>query len=103
MNERKMNDDVIQLPRCPGTIEIPSREEKECLEKMRAIKERVRELKAQARTVSDLPTPAGKKQILIIDKELMDLKRQWDGWEKKRLAAEKERMIILGHLEADTT
>ena len=97
-----MNDDLIHLPQCPGAVEIPSREEKECLEKMRAIKERVRELKAQAKTVSDLPDPAEKEQTLIIDKELRDLKRQWDGWEKKRLAAEKERMIILGHLEADT-
>jgi hypothetical protein len=98
-----MNDNFVHLPRCPGTVEIPSREEKECLGQMKAIKERVRDLKALAKSMEGSSENDRGEMLQKVETELRNLKRQWDDWEKKRLKAEKERMILLGHLEADDT
>ena len=96
-----MTDNLIHLPGYPGNKDVPSEKEKECLMKMKAIKERVRELKARTKTIEDLSDPDARERALKVEEELKDLKRQWDRWEEKRLEAEKERMILLGHLEPE--
>jgi hypothetical protein len=101
MNGSKMSDNLIHLPGCQGKKDVPSDKEKECLMKMKAIKERVRELKAQAKYIEGLPGISSREKILEIEGELQNLKKIWNDWEEKRLKAEKERMIILGHEKAD--
>ena len=96
-----MTDKPIHLPACPGKKDVPSEKERECLLKMKAIKERVRELKVRAKSIGDLPDPDAREETRKVEEELRILKGQWDSWEKTRLEAERERMVLLGHLEPE--
>ena len=82
---------------CPGKIEVPTKEEREALAAMRAIKERVRDLKKRRAGLSDSQSDEKSEKILGLEKELADLKTQWNKWEEKNRRAAKERMILLGH------
>lgn len=79
---------------CPGKLQVPTEEEKEALDAMKSIKERVRALKKRL-TGPGLDETTGERQAL--EKELAHLKVEWDEWEQKRQKAAKERMILLGH------
>jgi hypothetical protein len=79
---------------CPGKLQVPTVQEKEALDAMRSIKERVRALKKRLTAPGSDETTG---EILELEKELAHLKVEWDKWEQKRQKAAKERMILLGH------
>ena len=80
-------------------IEIPTDDEVKALNRLRKIKKRVREIKKElAYMASDA---SYYEQINRADNELLELKKEWKKWEKKRDEAARERMIALGHLEPD--
>lgn len=80
-------------------IEIPTDDEVKALNKLREIKKRVRELKKElAHMAAD---DSFCEQRTQADNELLELKREWKEWEKKRDEAAKKRMIALGHLESE--
>ena len=79
---------------CPGKLQVPTEEEKEALDAMKSIKERVRALKKHL-TSPGLNETTGER--LTLEKELAHLKVEWDEWDQKRQNAAKERMILLGH------
>jgi len=79
---------------CPGRLQVPTEEEKEALDAMKSIKERVRALK-KSLAASERDAATGETQVL--EKELAHLKVDWDEWEQKRQKAAKERMVLLGH------
>jgi hypothetical protein len=85
---------------CPGQLEIPTPREQKALAAMRAIKERVKPLKERLASLQDSGQGEG-DEASTIKGELARLKKDWDQWEAERKAAAKERMIILGHEEAD--
>ena len=84
---------------CPGKIEIPTEKEQEALGAMKSIKERVRTLKKRLASLDASGRDEDADEILVKENELAHLKVDWDRWEEKRMAAAKERMIILGHEE----
>ena len=71
------------------------------LNAMRAIKERVRDLKNRLSEVSSSHKDEDRTEALELEKKMEALKAQWNEWEEKRKKAAKERMILLGHEEAN--
>jgi predicted RNase H-like nuclease (RuvC/YqgF family) len=96
-DERDISFDMVELPSCPGKLEVPTPAEKDALDKMRGIKERVRTLKTRLNELKDSGNDEGFQEISELEKELSHLKMEWDKWEHKRQKAAKERMILLGH------
>jgi hypothetical protein len=82
---------------CSGAVEVPTGREQEALNKLKAIKTRVRELKRARGEIGD--ALADKRQDAI-ESELHHLKEEWNRWEEERKEAARERMILLGHEEA---
>ena len=82
---------------CPGKLQVPTEEEKEALDAMRSIKERVRALKKRLTALRGSKRDETAGERLALEKELAHLKVEWDEWEQKRQKAAKERMILLGH------
>ena len=81
-------------------LEIPTEDEVRALDKLRNIKQRVREIKKElSRTPSD---SSFFEQRLRSENELHQLKKEWEEWEKKRDEAARERMIALGHLDPES-
>jgi len=80
-----------------GKVEVPTPREGEALAAMKAIKERVREIKKRLDEVNALKNNAPAEEIVSLEAEKVRLKQEWDSWETKRDAAAKERMILLGH------
>lgn len=82
-----------------GNVEVPSQEELRALNAMRAIKERVRDVKSR---LSEISTGAGgekPEERVSLEEELKRLKSEWETWERERKKAARERMILLGHEE----
>ena len=71
-----------------GPVEVPTEKEKEALDALRRIKRRVREIKAELESGEE-------KEPL--EKELASLREAWKAWQERREAAERERMVMLGH------
>ncbi|MDZ7696930.1 MAG: hypothetical protein U5R49_08440 [Deltaproteobacteria bacterium] len=92
MDKKDPTETTFSFPTCGGKPKVPSDKETEALTAMKAIKERVRHLKA-----SKGKADPGDSEAL--DNELARLKTDWETWEDKRAAAAKERMILLGHEE----
>ena len=98
-----MENDIGKTPgldnvdTCSGKIEVPTPRESEALAAMKAIKERVREIKKRLDEVNALKNNAPAEEIVSLEAEKVRLKQEWDSWETKRDAAAKERMILLGH------
>jgi regulator of replication initiation timing len=91
---------MVELPSCPGKLEVPTPAEKDALDKMRGIKERVRTLKRRLAGLKDSGHDEGVQERSELEKELSHLKIEWDKWEQIRQKAAKERMILLGHEES---
>lgn len=81
---------------CKG-VDVPSEEEMEALNALRAIKEKVRDLKKQRTELSSSNENGNGARISELDEEMALLKNDWDEWEAKRNEAARQRMIILGH------
>jgi len=80
-------------------IDVPTEEEVHALNELRCIKERVRELKKNISDLSAGLVVGTREDLMILEKEMADLKEEWLSWEEKRQQAARERMIILGHEE----
>lgn len=96
MDKKNPTEMTFSFPVCGGKPKVPSDKETEALAAMKAIKEKVRDLKDR-RAVMAANGKAGVMES--IEKELARLKADWEIWEEKRAAAAKERMILLGHEE----
>jgi hypothetical protein len=68
----------------------------EALNRLREIKKRVRELKKEMALIT---SDSYHEERSRSEGELIELKKEWEVWEKKRDEAARERMIALGHLE----
>ena len=82
---------------CEGKLEVPTEKEMEALVEMKSIKEEVRALKKRLTALKASDHDANTGEILELEKELANLKVDWEKWEKRRQRAAKERMILLGH------
>ena len=92
MSDSENRDNRICKP-----IEIPTEDEVKALDRLREIKKRVREIKKELSKMSS--DSLFYEQKTLLDSELLQLKKEWEEWEKKRDAAARERMIALGHLD----
>ena len=81
-------------------IDVPTEEEVRALNELRCIKERVRELKKKISDLSAGVMGGTRDDLMILEKEMAELKEEWLSWEEKRQQAARERMVILGHEEA---
>jgi chromosome segregation ATPase len=97
MSREDFPEPMLPSAPCAGAVEVPTRREQEALEKLKAIKTRVRELK-QAR--GETGKAFANQTRDAIDSELHHLKEEWDRWEEERKEAARERMILLGHEES---
>ena len=97
MTNKKRTDVSEAVDSCCKKPEIPSEEEVVALNAMRAIKERVRDLKKRLSEVSSSHKEGDRAAALELEKKMEALKTQWNEWEEKRQRAAKERMILLGH------
>ena len=78
-------------------LDIPTDDEVKALNRLREIKKRVRVLKKELSLMAS--DASFFEQRDRIDFELIELKKEWKEWEKKRDEAARERMIALGHRE----
>ncbi|MCP4669393.1 MAG: hypothetical protein GY849_23925 [Deltaproteobacteria bacterium] len=102
MKERNVNkEDFPKAVTCSGKIEVPTEKEREALGAMKAIKERVRDVKERLRLLHASEGNESAEEGIELEEELAKLKIDWDMWEEKRRKAAKERMIILGHEKGD--
>jgi hypothetical protein len=96
MSGEDFPESVLPSAHCAGAVEVPTRREQEALIKLKAIKERVRELKQSTGKTKD---GCVDKMGDAIQRELHHLRQEWNRWEKERKEAARERMILLGHEE----
>ncbi len=82
---------------CLEKLQVPTEQEKEALDAMKAIKGEVRALKKRLTALKASGRDETTGEILELEKELAHLKVDWDKWEQKKQKAAKERMILLGH------
>ena len=83
-------------------IDVPTDEEVCALNELRCIKERMRDLKKKISDLSAGLVAGTRDDLMILEKQMEDLKGEWLSWEEKRQQAAKERMIILGHEQPAT-
>ena len=82
-------------------LKIPTDDEVKALNKLREIKKRAREIKKElSQMASDALFVELRTQA---ENELLELKKEWEKWDKKRDEAARERMVALGHMEPDHT
>ena len=82
-----------------GKVQVPTEEEVVALKALRAIKDRVRDLKKKRSELSSRKGSDGTEDLLALEREMADLKMKWEEWEERRKQAARERMILLGHEE----
>lgn len=80
-------------------INVPTDDEVTVLNALKALKERVRDIKKRISILSGDMSERKNEEILKLQVELETLNIEWKGWEKKRDEAARERMILLGHVE----
>ncbi len=97
MTNNENGGGVREVDTCCKKVEVPSEDELEALNAMRAIKTRVRDLKKRLSELSFPNEDEKGEEASALKKEMARLKSEWDAWEKKRKKAAKERMILLGH------
>jgi len=100
-----MEDHLKEKSACAHSckkIDVPTDEEVCALNELRCIKERVREMKKKISDLSAGLVPGSRDDLLILEKELADLKEAWLTWEERRQQAARERMILLGHEQPGT-
>lgn len=79
-------------------VQVPTEEELVALNAMRDIKKEASSLKERIRR---LEGTAGAPERTELQERIDRLKKEWNGWEEKRKAEAKRRMILLGHEEPD--
>lgn len=96
MDDKTLNTLDCEKSSCKP-IEIPTDDEVRALNALRDIKSRVRKLKEVM--MDDSADRSLTPEKIQAESELLQLKKEWKEWEKKREAAARERMIALGHIE----
>ena len=86
-----------EVDSCCKKMEVPSEDEVVALNAMRAIKDRVRDLKTRLSQVSSSQKNEHRAEVLALQEKMAKLKVEWNEWEEKRKKAAKDRMILLGH------
>jgi phage-related minor tail protein len=99
MTNKKRKGTSEEVDSCCKKMEVPSEDEVAALNAMRAIKERVRDLKTRLSEISSSYRDVDKSEALALEQKMEKLKAEWNEWEGKRKKAAKERMILLGHEE----
>ena len=97
-----MNNNIEGKSACVHSckkIEVPTDEEVCALNELRCIKEKVRDLKKRISDLSAGLVAGTRDDLMILERQMEDLKEEWLSWEEKRQQAARERMIILGHEE----
>ena len=84
---------------CCKKLEVPSDDELVALDAMRVIKTRVRDLKKRLSEISSSDKGEPDEEASKLEKEMAELKVEWNEWEEKRKKAAHERMTLLGHEE----
>ena len=97
MRNKKTKETSAEVDSCCKKTEVPSEEEVVALNAMRAIKERVRDLKTRLSQVSSSQKNEHRAEVLALQEKMAKLKVEWNEWEEKRKKAAKDRMILLGH------
>jgi hypothetical protein len=96
-----MNDKILNTLECDKSsckpIEIPTDDEVRAPNALRDIKSRVRKLKEIM--MNEFTDNSLSTDKIRAESELLQLKKEWEEWEKKKEAAARERMIALGHIE----
>lgn len=82
-------------------IQVPTEEELVALNAMRAIRREAKLLKEQLQSLPETNGPDSLTERIELQKKLDRYKLEWNGWEEKRKAAAKRRMVLLGHEEPD--
>ena len=82
---------------CAGKMEIPTPGERAALSAMKSLKERARGIKKRIDELKGLKDDTCAEEIVSLEEQLILLKKEWKVLERKRDAAAKERMILLGH------
>jgi hypothetical protein len=97
----KTKDGTGNLPSvgCHGQLKIPTDEELQALRTMRAVKDRVRELKNRLLELQANDPSINPHEQSNIEAELDRLKKEWNRLEIERKIAARNRMILLGHEE----
>ena len=80
-------------------VEVPTRDELVALNALRAIKDRVREIKKELSDISYSEKKEDKDKKMGLETDMKRLKSEWKEWEEKKEHAARERMILLGHEE----
>ena len=99
MEKENTSQDNLPNAACPGQIEIPTPRERESLDRMRALKEDVREVKKRLHDLKSSANNDDAEKISALEEDIRRLKTEWGKWEKRWKADVKERMIYLGHDE----
>lgn len=99
MRNKKIKETAAEVDSCCKKMEVPSEDEVVALNAMRAIKERVRDLKKRLSEISSSRKGKDKAEALELEEKMEKLKGEWNEWEEKRKKAAKVRMILLGHEE----
>jgi hypothetical protein len=73
-------------------VQVPTEEEVAALNAMRDIKKEARSLKERMQSLQ-----VDSRERLELQERIDRLKTEWSGWEEKRKAEAKRRMILLGH------
>ena len=97
-----MNEPIEKLSLCETTckqVEVPTEDEVEALNAMREVKERVRSIKGRISELSDSSDALDMEERSRMEKEMAQLKAEWEKLEKRRSEAARERMVLLGHEE----
>jgi chromosome segregation ATPase len=97
MTNKKTKGTSEEVDSCCKKMEVPSEDEVAALKAMRAIKERVRDLKTRLSEISSSNRDEHKGEALALERKMEKLKAEWNEWEEKRKKAARERMIFLGH------
>ncbi len=98
-NKKDISQNTLPEAACPGQIQIPTPKEKESLDAMRSIKERVQEMGKTLRLLKESRNIKDAEKIPEMEVEVEKLKSEWRKLEKKWKEDVRERMIYLGHEE----
>ncbi|MFC1868288.1 hypothetical protein ACFL0H_09165 [Thermodesulfobacteriota bacterium] len=80
-------------------FKVPTDDELKALNALKAIKERVREIKKRFSEMSSTLKDGDTQVVGELEREMARLKMEWKEWEKRKEDAIRERMILLGHEE----
>jgi hypothetical protein len=99
VNNGDQRYDTTACRKLCGNIQVPTEDEVAALNAMRNIKDRVREIKKKISEISSSKKLEDVKRVSGWEKEMAQLKEEWDVWERKRKEAARVRMVLLGHEE----